>query len=88
MNNHQKDIKFSDGKRYEVCMRFDSIDDDIMYDFRVIFDSFEEGEVFAKELMKTFEGLFKEAYKTNSSVYDATYDTIKEMFEEKGGYQN
>jgi hypothetical protein len=83
-----KRVKFSEGKRYSTTMRFDSIDDDIMYDFRVTFDSFEEAEAFAKEVMKTFESLFKEAFKTNSSVYDATYDTIKQMFEEKGGYQN
>ena len=80
-----KRIKLSEGKRYNVSIRFDSIDDDIMYSFYAKFDTFEEGEYFAKELMKTFEGLFKKSYKKNSSIYDATYDTIKQMFIEKGG---
>ena len=83
-----KVIPFKDGKRYTVSIDFDSIDDDVMYRFYVIFDSFDEAVPFAKEVMEKFSVAFREAYPTNSSIYDATYGIFKEMFESAGGKQN
>ncbi len=66
---------------WSLSLRFDSVDDDIMYECFSHFNSYEEAKAKMSEVKSEFEKCFLPAYRSKKRIYDATKPKMEELFQ-------
>jgi len=76
--------------KYRVALRFESLDDDIMYDADEYFRTMDEVHNFMKDFMKDFKESFIKVYKskpTNNMIFNATLPVAQKYFKNMDNYE-
>lgn len=75
--------------KHRVALRFESLDDDIMYEADEYFKTIEECKTFMQAFMKDFKEAFLRAYRSKPSynmIFNATLPVAKKYFKNMDNY--